>query len=150
MTLFFDFDGTIVDVSERHYRAHIAALGEHKRVLSKEAYWRLKRANLWEEEVIASAYAQLDRERYLRERREFLEDTSFLQYDTMITGAEAVLCKLQETHTLILVTLRRKYDRLHSELERLHIPAAFFASSLPAAGEDAVGNKSHAYASLCR
>lgn len=125
MTLFFDFDGTIVDVSGRYYALHLHCLKDASKPIGSDAYWALKRDNVPEAAIIAEHYPTEDFAAYEAQRMSLIEDPAFLEHDTLIPGARETLAQLSETTTLILVTLRKRPNELRQQFDRLDLRQYF-------------------------
>jgi phosphoglycolate phosphatase-like HAD superfamily hydrolase len=132
--LITDFDGPIVDVSERYYSVYQFCLKSTQRqgqlinCLSKPEFWKLKRARVPETEIgrlsgldesQAQAFAQL--------RRQTVHTMPYFEHDTLVPGAVAALEKLQEAGVdLAVMTMRRvrelDYALSRYELSRFFLP----------------------------
>ena len=125
--LFIDLDGVLLDVEERHFRVHSAVLqafGAHP--TDRQAYWQYKRNAeplnvLLEVEgcthISETAYRQLWLKR--------IEALEYLRLDTLVGQADNVLRQLVEVRSLVLVTLRRRQDCLHTQLDWLNLTPLF-------------------------
>lgn len=110
-----DFDGPIIDVSERYYRVYQFCLAETRRPsqaitqLSKEEFWQMKRSRIPERQI--GQHSGLDDEqarRFAQIRRETVHTLPYLVYDRLVPGAVAALTKLQEADVeLVIMTMRR-------------------------------------------
>jgi phosphoglycolate phosphatase len=125
MTLFFDFDGTIVDVSERYYKLHLHCLRDSSNPIDPEEYWTLKRDNVPESAIIENHYLEEDFASYEQKRMTLIEDPAFLVYDVLLPGARETLDTLSQSHALILVTLRKKSDALQAQFDQLDLRQYF-------------------------
>lgn len=112
-----DFDGPIMDVSERYYQVYQYCLQETKEpdqaveVLSKESFWRLKRAQVPERQIGAiSGLHQEQARQFARLRRDTVHSHPYLKYDFPINGATEALKAIQSLKGhLVVVTMRRKH-----------------------------------------
>lgn len=115
MRIFTDFDGPIMDVSERYYQVYQRCLAQVKEanqpvnLLQKEAFWQLKRARVPERQIghISGLYEEQAR-RFAMLRRETVHDLAYLKYDCLVAGAVTALEKIQAMNChLVVVTMRR-------------------------------------------
>ncbi len=125
MTLFLDFDGTIVDVSGRYYALHLQCLQNALQPLSADAYWSLKRESVSEAAIIERHYPGEDVAVYEAKRLSLIEDAAFLMHDKLIPGARETLAQLSETESLILVTLRKRPQELQAQFDHLDLRQYF-------------------------
>lgn len=124
-TLFFDLDGTIIDVSTRYYRLHCdlcVALGEE--ALPFHAFWQLKRQDSSIEQILPNALPAT-KESYISRWLLMIEASKYLQYDLLMPGVLKVLAELGNKYYLKLVTMRRDRRALEEELIRLAIANYF-------------------------
>ncbi|MDB9527093.1 HAD family hydrolase [Oscillatoria sp. CS-180] len=112
-----DFDGPIMDVSERYYQVYQYCLEEAKEPqqsvnrLSKQDFWRLKRSQVPERQIgLISGLHDDQARQFALLRRETVHSRSYLKYDLPIEGASEALRKIQalDGH-LVVVTMRREY-----------------------------------------
>lgn len=117
LRIFTDFDGPIMDVSERYYQVYrycLAAVKEATqpvKVLDKADFWRLKRAQVPERQIghISGLYEEQAR-RFARLRRENIHSMHYLKHDRLIPGAVDALEKIQAMdYHLVVVTMRRAH-----------------------------------------
>jgi phosphoglycolate phosphatase-like HAD superfamily hydrolase len=113
-----DFDGPIIDLSQRYYHVYqlslnTAAQSEPLKVLTKEEFWAFKRAGMDEIQIgLESGLTTTQAEYYqgLRNR-----DTHRLKYITMdrpIAGSISTLERIRRSPNieLVLLTLRRRSE----------------------------------------
>lgn len=115
-----DFDGPIMDVSERYYHVYRHCLleasepGQVVTLLPKEEFWRLKRAQVPERQIgqISGLYDDQAR-RFAHLRRLMVHNLPYLVYDQLVPGALSALKRIQSLSIhLVVMTMRRA-----SELE---------------------------------
>ncbi|GAX37230.1 HAD family hydrolase [Nodularia sp. NIES-3585] len=115
LRLITDFDGPIMDVSERYYRVYQFCLEtirypeQSVQQLDKAEFWRFKRSRVPEREIAlnsgldatqAQAFAQL--------RRNTVHTDTYFQHDSLIPGAVEALLKIQQAGIdLAVMTMRR-------------------------------------------
>ncbi|MEO8890586.1 MAG: HAD family hydrolase, partial [Coleofasciculaceae cyanobacterium] len=103
LRLITDFDGPIMDVSERYYQVYQYCLEQNKRLnqplqpMSKAEFWECKRSRIPEstiginsglDEEQAKAFAQL--------RRQTVHTVPYLVYDKPVPGAIETLERLEQ------------------------------------------------------
>lgn len=116
LRIFTDFDGPIMDVSERYYRVYQYCLKEAKdpdqlvTVLSKQEFWRLKRAQVPERQIGSLSGLHDDQARQFAQlRRQNVHNHHYLKYDRPIAGAVQALKKIQSFQgALAVITMRRE------------------------------------------
>ncbi|MEC4850091.1 MAG: HAD family hydrolase, partial [Jaaginema sp. PMC 1079.18] len=128
-----DFDGPIMDVSERYYRVYQWCLKQCRqpqqptRLLSKSEFWRLKRSRVREScigqlsglnEAQARQFAQL--------RRENVHSLPYLVYDRPISSAIATLEYLHQAENVELgIMTMRRWRELRIPLEDNNLQVFF-------------------------
>jgi phosphoglycolate phosphatase-like HAD superfamily hydrolase len=126
MTIFFDLDGPILDVSERYFRVHrdiVEQLGGER--IDKRKYWHLKRDRQSLSALLDWTGITKSEETYRAQWLHKIELMKYLQYDTVIHGSKEQLKSLRQRHTLILVTLRQHRDHLDIQLKRFLLRSLF-------------------------
>lgn len=128
MNVFFDLDGTLVDVSARHhatYAAAVEALGGTPLPLGE--YWALKREATPHAAILErSGLRAGDEPEFLRRFIGSIERAEGFGLVEVITGAREALAALRDAgHALFLVSLRRDADNLRAELRELGLDACF-------------------------
>lgn len=123
MTVYFDFDGTLVDVWERYYKilTSYLSLNGYECGGTIEDYKREK-LRLTKDHLVAETLwnARMDIDDYLNYKRSMLETDEFLRLDRPIGDFAAAAEKLRKKgYRIVLLSLRRKPEMLHKELERL-------------------------------
>jgi len=126
MYYFVDFDGTIIDVSEKFYQTYVSILQQHNfNVLSKERYWELKKNKTPESQIHAATNASVYD--FAQLRKSIIETANFQQFDKLHNGVLPVLHKMASNAELILVTLRHNTIRLQEQLVELDLAHLFKA-----------------------
>jgi len=123
--IFFDFDGTLVDTSERHYKVYRDILGFYgiPNTFTKEEFWRLKRDG---KKTIDLLPNNVSKDTFQLEWIKRIENRDYLRFDEVFNGCFEVLTQLKELgHKIILVTLRQRKDNLFWELNRLGLNEYF-------------------------
>jgi len=125
MKLFFDFDGTIINVSKRYYNIYCHCLDKNIEPISKEHYWKLKQEHTPEKEILEKFHPQVNIKEYIKQRLSIIERPDYLAYDEIIPNAYKTLKDLACRHKLYLVTLRCYHKHLEEELERFYLRNMF-------------------------
>ncbi|WP_218082394.1 HAD family hydrolase [Anthocerotibacter panamensis] len=131
--LFCDFDGPLVDVSERYYQVYrsilpqAAAVGQPLVYLSKPEFWELKRAQVKEREIgRKSGLSAEQSEVFARLRRQTVHSGPFFNYDAAHPGIHRHLERLQAQGVTLAVVTMRRVRELEPALERFDL-SRFFA-----------------------
>lgn len=126
MNIFFDLDGTLLEISKKYYQTHIMASGIiDLKPLSFNKYWKAKRTKLPENEILGLKIESEFFRSYEKRRIDLLEDKSLLDLDTPVPMLLNTLGSLKKRHRLYLVTLRRKKKNLLNQLRKLKIMDSF-------------------------
>jgi phosphoglycolate phosphatase-like HAD superfamily hydrolase len=126
MNIHFDLDGTLIDVSHRHYAVYSAiaqALGFSP--LSAARYWSMKRVRTPLAQVLAQSGATRHRDRFEAMWLALIEQDRYLEKDTLLPQTLAVLKQLRRKNTLLLITLRHSRRALARQLDRLKLTRMF-------------------------
>ena len=123
LKVFFDLDGTLLDVSERNYRVYSEVTKQFGGTpMDKTTYWDLKRKKTkWPELLpLSKLDAAIERE-FLEVFITKIEDPKYLELDVLLPNAVRVLEEVSSKAACRLVSLRRNEANLHKELERLKL-----------------------------
>ncbi|NJL42901.1 MAG: HAD family hydrolase [Pseudanabaena sp. SU_2_4] len=131
--LFTDFDGPIMDVSERYFQVYGFCLAQIKLAdqtvtpLSKSEFWALKRAQVPEKEIgIKSGLTEAGQaEQFAQLRRRTVHTDPYFKYDRLIDGAIAALEKAQNAGIELAVMTMRRVRELEPVLSQYDL-ARFF------------------------
>lgn len=130
LRLITDFDGPIIDVSERYYRVYKFCLSENRhpdqlvKQLSKAEFWELKRSRVPEKQIgIISGLDEVQAGEFAQMRWQTVHAPSYFEYDCLSSGAVAALEKVQQAGVdLAVMTMRRvrelEYAFTHHDLGR--------------------------------
>jgi len=118
LRLITDFDGPIIDVSERYYHVYQFCLEKTRRPdqlvrqLSKAEFWQLKRSRVPEKQIaLNSGLDEAQAEEFSQLRRQTVHTEPYFQYDTLAPGAVDALLKIQEAGVdLAVMTMRRVWE----------------------------------------
>lgn len=132
LRLITDFDGPVMDVAERYYRVYQYCLQQVQRLdqavqpLSKEEFWRLKRAQVPEREI--GQMSGLDAEQaidFANLRRLTVHTLPYLVHDLPKEGAIATLERLQQLGIELVVMTMRRVRELDEALTRCDLGRFF-------------------------
>jgi phosphoglycolate phosphatase-like HAD superfamily hydrolase len=110
-----DFDGPIMDVSERYYQVYLLCLAQTKKTeqevyaLSKAEFWALKRSKTPEVTIgIESGLSAEQAIQFSHLRKELVHQLVYLKFDRVISTALDVLTQIQQQNIdLVVMTMRR-------------------------------------------
>jgi len=126
LNIFFDLDGTILNVSERIYRVYFDILKKHKKkVLVKEKYLKLKREKKSIEEILRKTEAEDISQIYKKEWLKNIEKEEYLNLDRIPVFKKKILVDLKKRNNLILVTSRKKKKLLYKQIKEKEISKIF-------------------------
>lgn len=127
MKIFFDLDGTLIDISQRHYQVYKSAVVKFDgEPLPQKRYWQLKRDNTqWSELLKYSRIALKHESDFMTHFTHNIESQDMLSLDNLFAQSREVLKNLQKNHELILVSLRRNPRNLRLQLEKLGLTQYF-------------------------
>lgn len=143
LRLITDFDGPIMDVSERYYQVYQFCLEQTRhrnrsvRCLSKSEFWQLKRARVPERQIGILSGLDADRAvEFAKLRGRTVHTAPYLHHDTPIPGAVEALDRIkQEGIDLVVMTLRRTRE-LDEALDRCNLGWLFAANRRYCLGND--------------
>ena len=134
-TVYFDLDGTILDVSERIWRVYRFILKERKkRFLPKDRYLKLKREKRPIEEILKKTKAEDTFSNYKKEWLKNIESEKYLNLDRLSPERRKILFLLKGKYNLVLITARKKRKQLHNQLHQKGISDIFSKVLLPGDG----------------
>ncbi|MEH2049989.1 HAD family hydrolase [Nostoc sp.] len=115
LRLITDFDGPIIDVSERYYRVYQFCLDKTRRPnqvvqeLPKVEFWQLKRSRIPEKQIaLNSGLDEAQAQEFAQLRRQTVHTEAYFNYDTLAPGAVDALLKIQQAGIdLAVMTMRR-------------------------------------------
>ncbi|WP_375504288.1 HAD family hydrolase [uncultured Nostoc sp.] len=113
--LITDFDGPIIDVSERYYHVYQFCLEKTRRPdqvvqeLPKVEFWQLKRSRVPEKQIaLNSGLDEAQAQEFAQLRRQTVHTEPYFDYDTLAPGAVDALLKIQQAGIdLAVMTMRR-------------------------------------------
>ncbi|MBD2105008.1 HAD family hydrolase [Leptolyngbya sp. FACHB-261] len=118
--LFTDFDGPIMDISERYYQVYLYCVAQTKRqgqlvtTLSKADFWALKRDRVPEVEIARrSGFDEEQAAAFAKLRRATVHTDEYFPYDQLAPGAVEALEMLKEYEVeLGVMTMRHRRELL--------------------------------------
>ncbi|HHP7243276.1 MAG TPA: HAD family hydrolase [Elainellaceae cyanobacterium] len=122
LRLITDFDGPIVDVSERYYRVYHFCLDRVRRPeqsvrwLSKTEFWALKRSRVPERQIgQISGLDEIQGRTFAQLRRKTVHTLPYLCFDRLMPNARESLHQIQQMNIdLTLMTMRRLHELEHA------------------------------------
>ena len=132
LRLITDFDGPIMDVSERYYCVYQYCLQQTKLAeqtvnqLSKSEFWQLKRSQVPERQIATmSGLTEEQAQTFARLRKQTVHTMPYLKYDQPVPGAIATLEKIKNLgFDLVVMTMRRERE-LNAALEKYDLGRFF-------------------------
>lgn len=132
LRLIADFDGPIMDVSERYYRVYQFCVAEVKRPaqavnpLSKAEFWSLKRAQVPERQIARqSGFDDEQAAVFARLRRDTVHTLPYLKYDCPVPGAIAALERARDAGWQLAVMTMRRERELRDAFDRYDLGRFF-------------------------
>lgn len=132
LRLITDFDGPIMDVSERYYQVYQYCLEQIKRPnqpiqpMSKAQFWECKRACIPERTIgIDSGLDEDQAQAFAQLRRQTVHTVPYLVYDQPVAGAIDALERLQQAGVELVVMTMRRVRELDDAFSRYDL-ARFF------------------------
>jgi phosphoglycolate phosphatase-like HAD superfamily hydrolase len=119
LRLILDFDGPIMDISQRYYKVYLMCLDRVKlpeqelNIFSLEEFWNLKRDCIAEEKIAdKSGLNKTQREFFVQFRNKLAHKLEFLQEDSLIEGVIPLLetLKNMDDLDLLVMTMRKKKE----------------------------------------
>jgi phosphoglycolate phosphatase-like HAD superfamily hydrolase len=127
-----DFDGPIVDVSERYYQVYLFCLREVQYLnqpinpLSKQAFWNLKRSQTPERQIgQLSGLDEAQAEKFSQLRKHTVHTLPYLVYDTPMPGAIDTLKRIQQAKVDLAVMTMRRVRELDNAFRRYELGSFF-------------------------
>ena len=132
LRLITDFDGPIIDVSQRYYQVYQECLESSRapnqavKQLSKEEFWQLKRSRVPEKQIgMMSGLDEAQAQAFAQLRRQTVHTTPYFEYDNLAPGAVAALEKVQQAGVDLAVMTMRRMRELDYAFDR-HDLGRFF------------------------
>lgn len=131
--IFTDFDGPIMDVSERYYQVYIYCLDKIRKpeqvvkTLSKSEFWELKRSQIPEKEIANLSGFEDDKQcvAFAHLRRATVHTNPYFAHDRLIDSAIPALEKAQQLGIDLAVMTMRRRRELEPVLDKYHLRRFF-------------------------
>lgn len=117
MNIFFDIDGTLWDSQDRLYDLFCDLV--HNNTLSKDEYWKLKRAKITNEDILRQyfSFSEDKVDFFTAKWMELIEAPEYLQKDKLFPFTKDILTDLKQSgYNIYYVTLRQFADRVLTEI----------------------------------
>jgi phosphoglycolate phosphatase-like HAD superfamily hydrolase len=132
LRLITDFDGPIMDVSDRYYRVYQQCLAETQRLgqpvreLPKAEFWDMKRARVPETEIaILSGLDAAQAQDFAQKRRHTVHTLPYMIYDRPAPSAVETLEKVQRAGVDLAVMTMRRVRELDEAFNRCNLGQFF-------------------------
>ena len=127
MNVYFDLDGTLIDITERHYLVYEDAVNHFGGdPLNQKEYWQLKRSKTsWRRILFYSNLESNIIEVFLEYFINKIERKSLLKKDTLFADSIEILNHVSKTSDCYLVSLRRDKKNLYEQLDWLGLAHIF-------------------------
>jgi phosphoglycolate phosphatase-like HAD superfamily hydrolase len=122
MNLFFDLDGTLIDIKKRHIAIyHAVARRMNLPLIPDEEYWQRKRNKQFPWDDVSENTLKIFRRNFKEES----ELPSYLSLDTLLPHIKDLLHAAKQQYTLLLLTKRNNREHLINQLDALQISSLF-------------------------
>lgn len=132
LRLITDFDGPIMDVSDRYYQVYLYCLDQTQRSqqtlkpLTKQDFWNLKRSQTPERKIgIISGLDDEQATEFAQLRRQTVHSLPYFQYDRLLPQARESLQQVQQRGIDLVVMTMRRVRELEAAFSQ-HDLASFF------------------------
>jgi phosphoglycolate phosphatase-like HAD superfamily hydrolase len=133
--LITDFDGPIMDLSERYYQVYQFCLSQvqvaaikpgAQLILSKSEFWRLKRDQTPEVEIgLLSGLDELQAGAFAQCRAQYAHTHPYFDYDSLVPGAVTALEYLHHQGVDVVVMTLRRESELNFALQQYNLEHLF-------------------------
>ncbi len=145
LRLITDFDGPIIDVSERYYRVYQFCLEKTQRLnqevkqLTKAEFWHLKRLRVPEKQIgMNSGLDEAQVQEFAQLRRQAVHTELYFQYDILAPGAVDTLLKIQQAGVDLAVMTMRRFWQLDYAFKKFDLNRFFPENRCYCLGNDYV------------
>jgi phosphoglycolate phosphatase-like HAD superfamily hydrolase len=144
MRIITDFDGPIMDLSDRYYRVYQLCLAKVRhpeqqlKILTQAEFWAYKRAHMSERQVgIESGLTIAQAELFKQIRDRTAHQLQYLPLDRVVPGAVGALDRIQAAGAELLVMTLRRTSELHSAFAQYSLDRFFPADCCYCVADDA-------------
>ncbi len=140
MMIIFDFDGTLVDISQKYHKVYSTFVRNLNGIpLPSDVYWAMKRRDASPKDILLASCVNDQTPEALQEFvKDNIEREEYLRLDRLFTSTDFVLNELSIDHVCILVSKRKNKVSFERQVEWLNIKKYF--KFIVAAG-DTVNNQ---------
>jgi len=126
-SIFFDLDGSILDVWNRLYFLYKDLMVElDQKVIPKKDYIDLKKNKINEKEIVRRTCENKEIiKKYFTKRNKLIEDKKYLKHDKLVPNFVKTILKLKKKNYIILTTFRKNKSNLLDQLIKLRIKKFF-------------------------
>ncbi|EFA72608.1 HAD family hydrolase [Cylindrospermopsis raciborskii] len=132
LRLITDFDGPIMDVSERYYQVYLLCLQKTKypsqvtHKLTKEEFWQFKRSHTPEKQIAFQSGLDAEQaQEFAKIRKETVHTEPYFDYDVMVPGALEALVKVKEAGIDLVVMTMRRVRELNYAFDKFNLDKFF-------------------------
>ncbi|TVP56713.1 MAG: HAD family hydrolase [Nodularia sp. (in: Bacteria)] len=132
LRLITDFDGPIMDVSERYYRVYQFCLEQIRypeqsvQQLNKAEFWQFKRSRVPEKQIaLNSGLDATQAQEFAKLRRKTVHTDTYFQHDSLIPGAVEALLKIQQAGIDLAVMTMRRVKELDYAVKKYELGSFF-------------------------
>lgn len=126
-TLFIDFDGTLIDISQRYYVVYKYIVDKYigGKVLSKKRYWDKRRTGMTFAKLLQQTYNISNVDSLAKRYLSLIENRKFLRLDRKFIGIRRLLRQIRGAYYIVLVSLRQSYKNLNWQLRKMGLVDLF-------------------------
>ena len=127
MIIYFDFDGTLVDVRNKYYAVYSSFVSQFAgEPLDRGEFWELKRIRDGDAHILSrSGMCQQPVLLFRDYIRDHIETSRYLEEDQLFPGVEDLLNQLCIAHRCRIISARRKEQQFLEQIEWLGIREYF-------------------------
>jgi len=126
--IFFDFDGTLVEIMKRDYRVYCDSLpGSTSLDFARYVSLRRKKTNI--DEILSLTHPDYKdiREKFFEKRDSLIENTAYLRYDKVLQGVKESLSQISSNHKCYILSARKDEKALKDQCDEMDISQYFLS-----------------------